>query len=418
MRLTEKEQNEIWHTKTCMAFNSLKYDDILYPSGIEGTEQYLVVGPVDDKRHIEGYIVKKHHTAHPTPTLYFVKSSDIKELPILITKTDKVHYQSKVYNLVTQFHSLNFKPEQILDWRDIIDNSGIPNHTKPTHYTLYKNKRLFARTHPHIFSRVISESAFGKDKYVEAFRFLLGDTMVISDPSSAKIFYAICHSSDITINELPDDSNKQDFGKMFNLFMRIGDKSNVVDNRARATSGTSETARTDKLSVTFTHNVPEYYQDKGKKTFEDIYSYNVINRYYYNKYEGYLESNFPENMNHENLATKHEKFYQDWIRSVLWYEQNWSKLYNKYPEIDLSRYKFHKKEDRFKEHFRDFAKCLSHYAKDEIEYKKLLDAEYLSHMEYRKQISGDVTDLSSFSADSTQPVSDLSLEDIEEEDVI
>lgn len=403
-----------------MSFNLLKYDNILYASGIEGTEQYLIVGPQDDKRHIEGYVIKKHHTANPTPTLYFVKSSDINDLPILILKSEKIHYQNKVYNLVTQYHSLNFKPEQIMDWREIIDNSGIPSHTNERHYVLYKNKRLYARTHPHIFSRIISESAFGKDKYVEAFRFLLGDTMVISDPSSAKIFYAICHSSDITINELPDDSNKQDFGKMFNLFMRIGDKSNVVDNRARATSGTTETAKTDKLSVTFTHNIPEYYADKGKKTFEDIYSYNVINRYYYNLYEGYLQSEFPENMNHHELAAKYEKFYQNWIRSVLWYEQNWPRLKNKYPDISLDKYVFPKKEDRFKEHFRDFAKCLSHYAKNSVEYEGLLKDEYLSHMNYRKKISGAVTDLSSFNAD-TVPVSTkqsmMVTEDIFDEDV-
>jgi hypothetical protein len=229
--------------------------------------------------------------------------------------------------------------------------------------------------------------------------------MVVSDPSSAKIFYAVCHTNDLTINELPDDSNKTDFGKMFNLFMRIGDKSNVIDNRARATSGTSETAQTDRLSVTFTHNVPEYYQDKGKKTFEDIYSYNVINRYYYNLYDGFLQSNFPENMNHEELAKKHEKFYQDWIRSVLWYEENWSKLYNRYPDVSLDSFSFPKKEDRFREHFIDFAKCISHYAKNETEYLTMLKEEYNTHMRYRKKISGDVSDLNSFTSDMTVPMS-------------
>ena len=361
----------------------MNYDNILYPNGIQGTEQYLTVGPSDNKKHIEGYIVKKMHTASPTPTLYFVRTEDAKNMPMLLENTIKVHSQNKVYRLVTAYKTINMNPQKIYDWREIIQYSGIPTHTNPVHWTLYKNKRLLARVHPHIYARVVTESAFGKDKYTEAYRLLLGDTMVISDPSSAKIFYTICHSNDITINELPDDSNKQDFGKMCNLFMRIGDKSNIVDNRARATAGTTETAKTDKLSVIFTHNVPWYYSNKGKKTFEDIYPYNVINRYYYNLYEGFLQGNFPEILDHHKAAEKYAEFYKNWIRSVLWYEQNWTSLANKYPNVSLDEYTFHKKEDRFREHFVDFAKCLSHYAKDEAGYRTLLDEEYKSHQKYR-----------------------------------
>jgi hypothetical protein len=393
MKITKELLNILWHTKTCSAFNNLNYDNILYPNGIEGTEQYIIVGPADNKKHLEGYVIKKFHTAKPTATLYFMRSEDIDQLPVIINGTRKVHASGKVYTLVTSYTSINMNPAKIYDWRQIIQYSGIPTHTNAIHWTLYKNKRLFARTNSHVYARVVTESAFGKDKYTEAYRMLLGDTMSISDPSSAKIFYTICHSNDVTINELPDDSNKQDFSKMCNLFMRIGDKSNLVDNRARATGGTTETAKTDKLSVVFTHNVPWYYENKGKKTFEEIYPYNVINRYYYNLYEGFLKAEFPEIMDHTKAAEMYSQFYKNWIRSALWYEQNWSKLKNLYPNVDLKEYTFPKKEERMREHFVEFAKCLSHYAKDEKGYRTLLDEEYKSHQKYRGIINEHHTEI-------------------------
>jgi len=73
-----------------------------------------------------------------------------------------------------------------------------------------------------------------------------------------------------------------------------------------------------------------------------------------------------------------------------WYEEHWHELENRYPNIPLIDFTFSYKEDRFRDHFVDFAKCLSHYANDEKEYLELLKEEYKTHKSYGSSISDSV----------------------------
>ena len=375
--------NLMWHTKTVSEFNKLNYDMILYPSNIIGTETYIVVG--EDKRHIEGYVLSKLHKDDNANTVYFLRTEDVKNLPVAIKNTRKVHSKGNVYNLLTEGKSIKINPEQKMVWRELIDKSGIPKHTNPLHWTLYKNKVLYSRLKGQVYYRLVTESAFGKDKYHEAVRLLLNDMSNIKDPSTPKLFYAICHNKDVRINELPNKG--ADFVKFCNTLMSIGDGTTILDNSSRKTEGTKETAHIENLSVSFTHNIPAYYHSKGLKCFEELYPYNVINRYFYTHYTGFLQAVFPDHINHSELARDNDLFYKDWIKSCLWYEANWHTLKNRYPNINLARYKFSDREERFKDHFVDFARCLSHYAKDEQEYVELLDEEYRCHAGGKVQMS-------------------------------
>lgn len=380
MKIDKENLMEIWNTKVIKAFADLNYDKILYPENIEGPETYITV----DKKHIEGYEFMKLHKGNKHPTRYFVRSMDIKNLPMIIKNEGffKVHCRNRVYRVIKDIQSIRIKPQKILNWREIIDGFGIPEHTCPPHYLIYRMKRLYGRTSSQFYQRAISESAFGKDKVVEMYRLLLHKVTVISDPTTAKLFYSVCHNEDITINELPDDKNKTDFIKFCNLMMRIGDKSNLIDNRARATSGSTEVADLSKVSVAFTHNVPSYYHAAGKKGWYQVFPYNVYNRYYPNLYKGFLQARFPKNMNYTELAQKYTPFYRAWIKSVMWYAENWDSLGNLYDDVDLKQFQFGKGEERFREHFIDFSKCVSHYAKDKNEYFEILQVDYESYKEY------------------------------------
>lgn len=395
MGITKEDLQLIWHTKTCYAFANLNFDKIIDYNNIESLEEYIIV----NKQHIDGYVAKKTHSDSKIPTLYFIPSDIIKELPIIPSEPVKVKSKGKIFYLVGLHETHRIEPEHIWDWTTLIDYSGIPYHSNKMHHTLYKNKCLYGRTAEQFYHRTVTESAFGKDKYKESLRHLFGSMKMISDPSVANIFYAASHNKDITICELPDDGDKKEFNRLANQLMRIGDGTNKVDNRARATEGTSDYADTSELSVSFIHNVPEYYLDAGMRSFEQIWPYNVVNRYYYNLYDGFLEAKFPDNMDHEELAKKYTTFYQNFIKSALWYQENWTKLQNRYPNVSLLEYTFPKKEPRFKDHFISFAKCLSHYAKTEEIYIRMLKAEYASHQKYRNliyDIKEEVKDISAF----------------------
>jgi len=386
--LTPQEQILTGRTEVAKEFNKLNFDSLLQPNNIIGLESYIVYG----KKHIEGFEVRKTHVDKKVATTYFIRSKDIHKLPITADKTVKIHHSGKVYHLVLECTEMRIPAVKIYSWKELIDYSGLPKevHSNQIHHILYKAKMLYARLKPHVYSRIITESAFGKTKYLEWIRMNINHISMLSDPSPPKLFYAACHTRDIIINELPDDTNKNNFIKTCNSLMNLGDGTNELDNPSRATKGTTETTDTSDTSLTFTHNIPSYYINSGLRTFEEIYPYNVLNRFYYNMYEGFLSPKFPEEMNFKKIAEKYELFFQGMISTMLYFEQEWSNLKNVYPNVSLQEYSFDANEKRYEDHFIDFAKCLSHYASNEEQYKVLLTEEYRSHKRYKTLVSSNV----------------------------
>jgi len=388
------ELQSIWNTSTLDSFNKLNFNDILYPSNIDGNETYIKLSQDKNADVVNGFRLLKKHKNDNVETLYFVRTIDINDLPIEILNTKKINYSKEVFNLVIKNRKCRITPERIFTWKQIVDWSGCPQHTNSIHYSLYKMKCLYGRTKDQFYYRVISESAFGKTKYKEMLKLLLNKMTIVSDPSSPKLFFSICHNIDVTLNEMPDTSNKGLFIKFCNMLMNLGDKSKSIENPSRKTEGTFENADTSKLSLSFTHNPPYYYQEKGLKSFEEIFPYNVVNRYYYNFYDGQTIFHQKNNYNSEKIALKFQTFLRDWIKSVLWYEEHWNEIENKFPSSLIDGFKFKKQEPRFKEHFRDFAKCISEYCGDDLNlYMKLLVEEYKSHKNYEQMIKKDNTEI-------------------------
>lgn len=381
MKITKDELQLIWNTNSCHAFNKLNFDNRIDYTDIDGTEMYLVVG---EKKHLEGYIAKKLHVGKKVQTVYFIPTKYMEDLPLLIGKTTKIHSSGRVFHVIdSDYSKLRIVPEHVFSWRQLVQYTGIPTHTNKMHWLIYKLKRLYGRTKGKFYGRIVTESGFGKDKLVEAYRHLLGASMVVSDPTVPKVTYAVCHSRDLTINELPQTKDSV----LDNMLMRIGDGSNILDNRARATTGTHDVIDISNLSVFFLHNIAEYYHSKNKDCFEQVFTYNVINRYYYNRLDGALRASFPTNIDFNAIAEKYAPFYKAWIKSVYWYMENWQKLSNQYSDVSLDEFEFSEREERFRDHFLDFAKCVSHYAKDKEQYLRILRSDYLNHQAYKKDIA-------------------------------
>jgi len=392
--ITKEQQMLIWNTKTLSAFNNLNFDMMLFESDIIGTETYITPGK--DYPHYEGYEVHKKHKGDKTHTVYFVRTEDMKNMPLLIKPEGwrKVHYNKKVWKMITGATPMRIIPEKKLSFRQLVDKSGIPNHSNyDLHYTLYKIKVLYGLTKGSFYYRVITKSRFGKDKYKEACNILLNTGCILSDPTVANLFYRACHCDDITINELPTVTGDE-FNKLCNNFMRIGDGSTRIDNRARSTTGTSDVANTERLTVSFTHNIPKYYHDKGRKSFDDLFPYNVTSRYFYTLYEGHLKASFPHDMNYDELAVEHEQIIRDWIKSMLWYKNNWNTVTNNYPETLIDAEFEFADDSRFRDYFIDFSRAVAEYSEGDIKiYLKLLNSEYKAHKDYEALLKKEEEDI-------------------------
>ncbi len=388
---SKEEQTLIWNTECLLSFHNLNFDMMLDSSNLIGVETFIKLGFDKDSPTLDGYEFCKKHANSDVNTIYFMRTEDSIELPIIIQKVKKIRYSKKIYNLVEEYTPMKIKPEKLMSWRELINCSGVPMHTKELHYTLYKNVALYGRLKDQVYYRIVSESKFGKDKYKESLRILLGKMRILSDPSRANVYYSSIFNTDLTICELPSYANAEEFNKMVNQFIRIGDHTKVLDNPSRAkssnTDGTTfDISHIEHLSLSFLHNVPKYYHDKGKKGFDDIYPYNLVSRFYYVLLEGFMEAKFPHNINYKEVALKNQQFIKDWIKTCLWYEIHWNEIENPYPDFYLNKFIF-RQDSRFKDHFIDMAKCFSQYAENETEYMKLLIEYYKCHKNYDNLIN-------------------------------
>ena len=152
--------------------------------------------------------------------------------------------------------------------------------------------------------------------------------------------------------------------------------------------GVPEQVDISEHSVTFTHNVAQYYHAKNNKCFEEYFEYNIINRLYCQELRGNMELD-EHNIKFEEVAEEYAWFYLAFIKTLRFLKEHRKdkEFDNKYPDIDVqATFKFSKKEDRYLAHFIKFAKWCSHFAKDKEQYVKILTEDYNNHNEYKNEI--------------------------------
>ena len=375
-------QDDLWDVRTLMAFNYLNFDKVLNQSNLEGNEQSIKLGKNPDD-YINGFEAYKRHKDSTFKTTYFIPTAYAAKLPIIVDETLQVRFKNRIYQVVKKATSLKIIPENILGFRALVDCSGIATHSNHLHYTIYKLIVLTCRLGKGCF-RVCTESAFGKDKYLEMNRLLLSRISVLTDPTIAKINNRIQHDKLLVLSEMPGKSTGEDFSMLCNALMIIGDDRQILDNRARSAQGTLEEANIGKTSVLFIHNPSSYYEKVGKKSFEDTFPYNVQNRYLPFRLFGHTECNFTDNLDNEEYAAEYKLNLQAWIKTAVWYEENWHSLKNKYSDIGC-RYVFAKKEERYATNFSRLALAISLYSRSQEEYVELLEVAYQSYLNQKEE---------------------------------
>ena len=369
-------QDDLWNVRTLSAFNNMNFDMIINKTNLRGTEQYISLSRQKED-HVLGFEAVKRHKNKSVPTTYFIPTPKAEQIPIRIDQTIKQIFNSKVYNLVTDSTVMKIMPEKVYSFQELVNGSGLKDHTNPTHYTLYKIICLWCRLGKGCV-RIVTPSAFGKDKYLEMVRLLINRVTVLTDPTIAKLNNRIQHDKLIVLSEMPGETTGNGFRRFTNALNIIADDRQILDNRARAARGTSESADISSTSVMYIHNPATYYSNG--KGFKELMFKSTYNRYIPFILEGYTQSKFTPNLNPYSFVKKHHTYLKNWIKSALWYEENWHTYIDPY-FVDLSKYKFNKSNERWQTNFVRLAKAVSLYAgEDKIMYDKLIDELYKSHI--------------------------------------
>ena len=370
-----KPSKNAFHNDSLKYFNEKLYKGILTASNIVSKEQSY---EFKKKGGQQGFRLEKHNDLKT----YFLKSNDIKNLPLKIQETFKDTFRTDVLHIVTNCNTIKIPGEKTTSFRNLIDWMCNFEHDNEKHWTLYKILIITAVI-DRINFRVHTNAGFGKDSMVNAIIDLVNKTANIYGATFAKLEYYLLNDF-LFFNEVGGlkDSDKRNFQT---FFLEVGAFSNSYNKHSRKTARTKERYDISKVSVGIAGNYNNYYFEKEQDPFVRQFTKAVNHRFLELKMDGVLTQDFSENFNLDNVIKHNQTYYKKVISTLNWYRDNGKKL-------DPIDWKYNPTRDfgyggnRKKLSFERICKYIGLYVKSKEEYVELTDLLYRC---YRSQLRDD-----------------------------
>lgn len=252
---------------------------------------------------------------------YALVSEYRESLPIIVTASQELRQGKDVYELVKGFQSVKPQAEKVFDFRKMVEELCPFEHSNPEDFTLWKIVALTSVITKTVL-RVATQPAFGKDSVITCLGYLLGDTANLNKPSVAKLEYELTNNL-ILMNEIGTLSgeNRQ---KMEDFLLDIGDMKNNYTKKSRAGKGTKENYNIKTLSLILSFNTLECYPNK-EKYFDYVFNRAVYDRFIPFRFEGKITEHIKTPLYAKELVKQYKPFYEDFIRSVMFYMDNFEK---------------------------------------------------------------------------------------------
>ncbi len=369
MKITEKNKRILLnHYDVLSAFKEDYYKDLITKDHL-GDEAVIKVD--DDQVFVFPVRYKGK--------VYAINSDTVEKgkLPIKINKAVKVAYKAKVFHYVKKFASAKIMEERVYNFRKLMDTMADFMHSEPDEFLLYKIScfMLYLRKG---FARFVSDAAFGKNSFPTILKTLMTDISIINPRSAAALEHKLIHNQ-IVLDELTN-LTKEQRDLMQEALLRIADGATTYEKGTRGSAklGTKDEYDISQLSVLILYNVYEYYQQsgQGEKYFDNVFQYAVKSRFLPLKMKGNLDATqFVHIAKPKEVAKVLKEDIKKIIRTIKYFQNNLEK------EIDKKNFKLYKeyriqKEGRHDKTFYMICDGIKLYAKDEVEYNKLVGKLY------------------------------------------
>lgn len=366
---------KVWSYDVVREFNDQQYRQLLTKAHLVNGRTPINHGTKDDPDYQVYYILSKDKKE------YALNEAHIEELPILPTVTKrKIHY-SRVYDIVTEFKKAKFKAEKNLSFREIIDDLCCFEHTNPEDYVLYKIIVLSSWI-DRLCCRISSSPGFGKDSVAKIVGDLFSNVFVIANPTVAKLEYGLVNKI-VMLNELANMSGEERKA-MEHFLLATGDMSNVYEKRSRSGGGTTESYDISKLSLLIAYNDLDCYPE-GVMYFDKIFQRATQSRFIPFRFAGNFTTQFTRLPEAKEIAAENNEFYRSFIRSVMWYQENWTQEFaNKAFTFITGRERG--LSERWAGNFDTICRFICLYAQTQEEANTLCEALYQRHVNYLRMV--------------------------------
>ncbi|RLD79743.1 MAG: hypothetical protein DRJ15_08705 [Bacteroidetes bacterium] len=366
-----------WDYKVVGKFNDIFYKDLLQKKHMGDGEKFIkTVNTPDNEESIEEELNTFFYPLVRGHQKFLLDSECINDLPVFVTKSDRVGYKGEGYNLIRGYETARFKPEKKFEFRQMIEDFASMNHEKNEDFLLWKII-CFTSLIDRINVRISSAPGFGKDSIMDLINDLVGSIGIVQKPTIAKLEYLSLNKV-LMVNELMNLST-QEYRDIEQYLLSVGAFKNSYTKRSRAGSQGKEDYDISKLSLVLSYNDVDCYPDP-EAYFDKVQTKQIKERFLPFRFNGAITEVFPDIPDPEKEANNNKDYFVSVARTIKYFEENWRKELKPYSELNLGL------TGRWKRNFDTISRFINLYARNEAEYKELCLTLYKKHMDYLEMV--------------------------------
>ena len=377
----DETMSRLFDFKVVSKFKDIYFKDLLLGQHVQEKELFVqtVKSPEDPDDYEETKLDDFYYEVRKSGVAYLLPSAYKAELPIEVTKSQKVGYKGNGYNLIMDYRPARFKPEKHHTFKELVDTIAPFKHSHFIDFTLYKigvMSCLLDRNN----IRCSSEPAFGKDSFMALLNDLTNNIGIIQNPTIAKLEYMSTNKI-LMCNEVIN-LEKKEIRDVEQYLLSTGAFSNKYTKRSRGSTkhGSREEYDISKLSLVICYNNKDCYK-QGTTYFDSMFQKAVINRFPAFKFKGVLTEEFKEVDNSTKLAKDNITFYVNLLRSINWCTNNWESQKPGYVVRDFKELPI-----REKRILGIYSQFIALYAQTQEEYDILMDTLIDRKEEYTEMV--------------------------------
>jgi hypothetical protein len=378
--MTDSDKVKLFDFKVISKFKDIYFSKLLQKQHL--VEKELFIQDMKTPDDPEGFPEKTYndffYELRREGKTYLLQTKHIRELPIMVTESERVGYKGNGYRLIKKFKSARFKPEKHHTFKELVDEIAPFSHTHSQDFTLYK-LLVIASLFDRINFRCSSEPAFGKDSFMSIMEDFTGEIGVIQNPTIAKLEFMTLNKV-LMVNEVVNLEAKE-IRDVEQYLLSTGDFDNKYTKRSRGSKkhGSQEEYDISKLSLVIAYNNKDCYRD-GTKYFDHMFQKAVLDRFPAFKFNGKLDEKFKDVYNAKKVAEDNKDFFVNLIRSLNWWNKYWKGEMHHYARMEFPLTLRHARVFDVLSNFIDL------YAETEEEYKLLMNEMYKRTLNYKTML--------------------------------
>ena len=314
---------------------------------------------------------------------FLLKNEHIINLPLKIKETELIRDNQKIYHFISKCSHVGFNAEKHFSFREMVDTFFDVKHNNMEHFTLLKIM-AFGAYISRINARLCSNTEFGKDSTFEVLNYLTNSVAVFDKPRTmAKLEYGVVNSV-LMVNELVPKAEEE--RRIISEFLlSIGSMKPIYQKTSRGSAGfgTKDSYDITNLSLIICYNCLTDVSEADKEHyFDTIFGKNILERYIPFKMNGRLDVD--QFVHSNNYTADVDTLFMKMARTIEWYKLHHTEEMKPF-EVNLKNIKL---AGRQKASFKKICDFLNLYAKDEIEFNRMVNSLLQCHYEYLRMLNG------------------------------